>query len=166
MPALTLGCCLFAYFVYLTTMASTLYTSKMSFYVKSEHPMDLSTLGVFGLGSQGGADDNQLMKEFMQGRQMAQFLDDSVGLREHYSDLKWDYFSRLDSSASFEDYEKFFRKHIRVYFDYSVGLIHVSVDCFSPAMAKKVSDAMLLKVEEVVNYLGHKPTRDQLIFLE
>lgn len=152
--------------VYWALWASPRYTAVASFHIQAERqvPSD-SILGVIGLNS-GVSDDNRIAMAYLSGRGLLGWLDEQQDLRAHWSDRRWDWFSRLDVDAGSEDFYDYARDRMEVVLDQTSGLVQLRVQAFTPEFAEIVAGAMLERAEEVVNQLGHHPVRERLRFLE
>jgi capsular polysaccharide transport system permease protein len=94
---------LFTY--YELALATNRYHSDSKIFVSSEDsvasPIDLSLIG---LPSSSGSQDSQSLIAFMTSLEMLQLLDKRLDLREHYSNPQIDWWSRLPTDASQEDF--------------------------------------------------------------
>ncbi|WP_394242617.1 lipopolysaccharide biosynthesis protein [Vibrio astriarenae] len=129
--------------------------------------MDASMAILSGLGvSNSGISDNELVKAYIYSNDMLAYLNDTIGLREHYSQEHIDYFSRLHASDTQEDFIAFYQKHVAVYIDSKSSVIHINAQGFDPAYAKRLSQTIVERAEWYMNSIGHQLAEAQLEFIK
>jgi capsular polysaccharide transport system permease protein len=124
-------------------------------------------LGVIFSGG-GGANraDQLLLREYLLSMDMMVKLDSSLDLRSHYSDRQYDIISRLWSkNVPIEWFYDYFLSRIDISFDDFSGVLHLSVQAFTPEKAKAIADLMLDEGERYMNTLGHELAKEQVAFL-
>lgn len=150
-------------------VASPEYESYSMFTVQSSEMRP--TLGVDGLlaslatGSGSGHDALEV-RDYVQSRDMLARLDKEHRFVSHYKDTSHDFFSRLRSSATFEDAYEYFGHKIAVDYDATSGTIAVRVRAFSPEQAQGVAQAILTYSEEMVNKLSERERQDRTSYAE
>ncbi len=141
------------------SIASTIITQES----QSTGSIDLSMLGITNYGSNR---DAYVLTEFMQSADMLKYLDARLHLREHYSNPKVDWFSRLSSDASFEDFHDYFLKYVTCEFDTTQQLIRYSVQTFDPTLSQKVVQAIVERSQEFIDRMNDKVTHEQMAFFD
>ena len=106
------------YALYLVLWAAPQYESHSQLIVKSSDggsSFDPSSLLMAaGVSGASGGTESQLVEAYIQSADMIKYLDETIGLREHYMSDKADMFSGLSSSHKQEDFYKFYLDHIEV----------------------------------------------------
>ena len=151
---------------YYIGIASDRYVSDSQFMVEKNEGGggSIDGLSLFGVTPQA-SNDQKILEAFIASPDMMLYLDQQIGLKEHYMNLA-DPLSRLSPDASYESFLKFYQEHIRIYFNDSNGLLELEVQGFTPAYAQRLSKAILARSEAFVNEIGHKLAGEQLKFVE
>lgn len=152
---------------YYAFVASSRYTSQSQFVVKQAGGGELQLSGLAALGSVSPSlKDSLVLKRFIESREMAVALDESIGLKAHYQNSGWDVISRLGSDASVEEYVDYYRKHIAIHHDEVSEILDVEVQAFNAEYANKAAMRVLAISEAFINRLGRKMADAQLVFAE
>lgn len=130
---------------------------------QSNSTLDLSLLGMTNAAS---SRDAYVMTEFMQSADMLKYLDARLHLREKFSSPKVDWWSRLPSDASFEDFQKYFLNYVNCSYDSTQQLIRYSVQTFDPVLSQKVMQAILERSQEFIDRMNDKISHEQIAFLD
>jgi capsular polysaccharide transport system permease protein len=110
-------------------------------------------LGLAGLGS-GGApvDMSRVLQSYLESDALLRTVDKQLDLRSHYSNPRNDWWDRLSSRASEEDFLKYFNRCITVD-DMMGGYLVVDVEAFDPKFASAVAAAMMQAADDMVEKL-------------
>ncbi|MFT2091662.1 lipopolysaccharide biosynthesis protein [Paraglaciecola sp. 2405UD69-4] len=119
-----------------------------------------------GFGGTPTANDNELVKAFIESTDMIEYLETELDIRTHYSDSAWDFFSRLKSDATREDLHKYFSSMVEVESDDASGLITISVQGFEPIFSQQLAKTIVNKAEWYINEIGHVLAKEQLAFVQ
>lgn len=106
--------------------------------------------------------DAMLVQEHGRSRDMLQHLIDEHDFVEHYSDDSVDFLSRLDADAGTEELHEYYLDMVQVEYDSASGLIRLQVLAFDADAAKRFSQAILDKSEEMVNALSSRARDDRI----
>ena len=116
----------FALFVVLPTLlvafyyalwASDMYVSEAGFTIRSsESEASIDALSLFGKSSGGTTVDAYVVEDFIHSVGLLKVLDERLVLRQHYQSDDADFFSRLESNASIEDFHDYFLNLMQVTF--------------------------------------------------
>ncbi len=106
--------------------------------------------------------DAQLVQEHARSRDMLQYLIDEHDFVGHYSDDSVDFASRLDADAGTEELHEYYLDMVEVEYDPASGLLRLRVLAFDADAAKRFSQAILDKSEEMVNALASRARDDRI----
>ncbi|MCD8524033.1 MAG: lipopolysaccharide biosynthesis protein [Saccharospirillaceae bacterium] len=152
---------------YFGIIASPRYVSEAQFVVKQSGSSDLPIAGLASLGAVTGTmRDALIIKEFIESRDMAVSLDESIGLKGHYQQAGADWFSRLSASATVEDYVDYYKKHLHVHHDEMSDIVYVEVQAFDPEFALLLANKVLELSEKFINSIGNKMATEQLRYAQ
>ena len=152
---------------YYAVVASPRYATATLFVVKEAGNNEAALMGIAALGSTSTAmRDALIIKEYIESREMAVSLDNEIGLKAHYQNDKWDTLSRLNDSATVEDYVEFYKSHISVRHDELSDIVHIEVQAFTPEYSLLLGQTLLEKSEQFINSLGDKMAKEQLAYAQ
>jgi len=159
---------LFAF--YQLVWASDRYESQAQVIVQqpdSAATLDASMALLSGLGvSTSSGADPQLLQAYINSNDMLSYLDETLDLRQYYSQPEADMFSRLDSDATQEDFLEFYQNHITVEIDEKSGVISISAQSFDRQFAQKLTEQIVARSEWYINNIGHQLAEAQLSFIK
>ena len=130
---------------------------------KSMPSLDLS---VIGLPTVADDKDALTLVTFITSVDMMQYLESKLQIREHYSDPKIDWYSRLPAEASLEDFHKYLASYIVVVYDQSSHLVSIHVEAFSREFAQNIVNTILERSQVFVDTLNSRVTVEQTKFFE
>lgn len=111
--------------------------------------------------------DQMLLRDRLLSVDMLLKLDQELNLREHYGSHKHDFLSRMFfKSASLEFFHRHFLSRVSVDYDEYAGVLVVQAQAYDPAMAQKITQALVGEGERYMNSLGHQLAQEQVDFLE
>lgn len=118
------------------------------------------------IGGSGGTTtrDALMVREHILSRDMLAMLDNQLHLREHYSDKARDWFSRLQTNASREDFFDYFNSRVTVVFEEVSSVLTIRAEAFTPEMAKGIVQAIVNASEEFINTVGQQLAMEQVNF--
>jgi capsular polysaccharide transport system permease protein len=148
---------------YFIVIASPRYVSEAQFVVKEAGSQDSSILGLSGLGAVSpGMRDALILQTFLQSREMATALNNSVSLKAHYERSDWDRLSKLSSDSTIEEYVKYYQDHVTIIHDELSDVLMVEVQTFDADYSLSVAQALLTISEKFINDLGAKMANEQM----
>jgi capsular polysaccharide transport system permease protein len=125
--------------------------------------MDLSS--VLG-GNSAAGKDMLLLRDYLLSADMLRALDAKLDLRTHYSS-SYDVFSRmLYRKVSAEWFLRHYQSRVEVTYDDYAGLLVITAQAYTPAMAQAIAQSMVQEGERFMNELGHRLAREQVTFAE
>ncbi|MEO0296055.1 MAG: capsular biosynthesis protein [candidate division WOR-3 bacterium] len=159
---------IFVLAVYYLFIASDKFVSESKITIKQTGQQPASfNIGFLFLGSPSAREDAIFLKEYILSYDMLDYLERKLGLRNLYQSKKIDFFQRLPSDATHEEFLKYYRKNIvKVIFDDVSSILTIKVFAFSPEDAKRINEAILEQCERYINAVSHKIAREQMNFIE
>lgn len=151
---------------YYLGIASDRYVSEASFMIEKNdgNGANIEGLSLFGMTPQAG-NDQRIVESFIQSPDMLYYLDEKVGLKQHYTEAA-DILSRLSPEASHESFLKFYRDHMRVRFNDTNGMLDLEIQGFTPEFAQMLAELVLERSEAFVNEISHGLAGEQLKFVQ
>ena len=119
-----------------------------------------------GLGSATSTGDNELLQSYIYSKDLLIFLDKEIQLKEHYSNNKIDFISRLSETSSSEDFLKYFKSRVTVEIDGTSGVLSISVQGFEPKYTQNIASVIATKAEVFINEIGNNLAKLQLEFVK
>ncbi|OED35523.1 hypothetical protein AB833_30370 [Chromatiales bacterium (ex Bugula neritina AB1)] len=149
--------------IYFGVIATDRYVSESSVVVRSGNSSNSS----FSLGGllpvpSGSAQDLVVVSDFIQSMEMAVYLDKKLELRDHYTNSNVDFVSRLETTATTEEYHQYLQSMIGVVYEESSEVISVTTRAFTASMAQDINREIIRKSEELINQLSDRIARDTL----
>jgi capsular polysaccharide transport system permease protein len=118
-----------------------------------------------GIGSSSGRDTLHV-REFVYSQDLLLKLEQKLKLRQHFAAAGADLPFRLGTTASLEDFARYYRSRVSVLYDDRSSLLRLRVEGFEPAYAQQLNQAILDESEHFVNESSHRVARERLRFAE
>ena len=149
--------------IYFVFLVSAMYISESHFAIRSPEGGSSSEWLAL-LGQTGGSTtaDAYILEDYILSSELLMELDQELDLRSHYQDVHKDFFSRLKTEPTREEFLKYYRKVITVRFDVATGILILKVRAYSAEMAKTVCRSILVSSERLVNDLRDRAMNDML----
>ncbi len=153
--------------VYFCFIASDRYVSRADIVIKQADQIKMlpDALSMLGIGG-SNHEDVLLIQDYLKSPDLLRKLDKELGLKAHYQSHKVDYFSRLSSDVSQENFIKYYQDHLTLHLDELSGVLTIELQAFDPAYGQRVVNLMLKESEGFINKLGHQVALEQLAFVE
>lgn len=153
--------------IYFGLIASDRYVSRAQLVIKQADQIKMlpDALSMLGLGG-SNHEDVLLTQDYLQSPDLLAKLDKELGLKAHYQSHKVDFFSRLSSNVSQEEFIEYYRNHLTLRLDDTSGVLTIEFQAFDPAYGQRVVSLMLKESEGFINRLGHQVALEQLAFVE
>lgn len=156
--------------VYWLGIASNRYESESRLIIQSTN---LNSGASFDLGSLisgstgGNRTDQLLLREHLRSPDMAEKLDATLGLREHFGS-HGDWLSRMwrGTHASREAFHNYYLRRVQVEFDEFAGVLVIKSQAYEPEKAQQISQLLVQEGERFMNHMAHAIAQDQVSFLE
>ncbi len=148
-------------FYYFAFWATPSYATKSEFIVQQAE-VAASTSGLLGGTPLAANQDSILVQDFLTSRGALQRLDEEYGYREHFSDQSIDSLQRVEDGSSNETLFKHYKKHVKVGFDPTEGVLRMEVAAITPDMNRVFSEALISYAEERVDRITERKRADQM----
>ena len=117
-------------------------------------------------GASAGATDAQVAIGFINSSDLLFKLETEFKLIEHYTSPVADFIFRLEHDPTKQDRLDYYRKKIFAQADPNSGLIHLSVESFSPKLSQEISKYVLNETEQFINNLNKEIAAKRLSFAQ
>ena len=144
-------------------IATPMYATTSEFVIQQA---DGQSGGMGGLLSGTGlatSQDSITVQSYLQSREAMLRLNEDLGFKAHFSDPEIDWVRRLPANASNEDAYATFRKHVKVGYDPTEGIVRMEVSAADPALSAAFSKALIGYAEEQVDNLTQRLREDQMV---
>lgn len=161
-----LGILLSSYWAY----ASGRYVSEAVFFVQNTDTAGAGDTGdilsMFS-GNAGNKTDQLVLREYLLSVDMLKKADKKLHLREHYSDPKNDFFSRMwFKNIETEWFYRYFMNRVGVYYDEFSGVVRLRAEAFDSGTAYQLASFLVSEGESFMNRVSHEIADEQVVFLE
>lgn len=156
--------------MYWGLIASDRYVSEAHVIIQQIDPpagtgLDISSM----IGMSGGSTrtDQMFLRDHLLSVDMLAKLDSQLGLREHYSDRRYDMLSRLWSQdIPQERFHSYYLSRIGVVFDDNAGVLIIRVEAFTPEKAHEIASLLVEEGERYMNQMDRRLAQEQVAFIE
>lgn len=157
------------YALYLTLMASPRYESTSQVIVKSTDggsSFDPTSLLASAAAVTGGSasNDSLLVLAFIKSNDMLLFLEQNLQLSAHYTDTNIDFFSRLASNHTREEFIEYYLDRVSVEVDSASSVITIRSQAFDPAFAQQINAHIIQRAEDFINSINNNLAKSKLTF--
>lgn len=159
--------------IYFGLIASDIYTSESRFLVRSpQKPVSEGLVGQLlqTSGISHSQDDTYSVRDYILSRDALKELDDKLGLRKIFSNPNIDLIDRfpgiLGWGASFEQFYRYYGKHVSVDYDPVSSISVLTVNAYSAEDAYNVNSLLIDISERLVNTLNDRSRRDLISFAD
>lgn len=150
---------------YLLLIAKDQYSSLTGFTVRQEEGGGASELlgGLASLTGGSTASDGDILYEFIHSQALIADIDESIGIREHYSEY-WtrDPVFALRPDSSIEDLQSYWSRIVRLSYDSGSGLMEMRVQAFAPEIAQAIASETLRLSQNMINALNEQARDDAM----
>ena len=158
--------------LYFGFFASDVYISESSFLVRS--PEHQAQSGLFGQILQGSGlthsqDDTYSVHDYILSRDALRELDAKLGVRKAFTSHRVDPINRFPGlywDNSFEEFYRYYGKHVGVEYDPSTSISTLTVRAFTAQDAERINNQLLQMSESLVNTLNDRSRRDLIRYAE
>lgn len=154
--------------LYLALFASDGYISRASFLIEQDSPSVAGAemaLSLLNLSSGPSRQDTLIVGAFFKSRDLLEDLQQSLDLRTHFSSGKRDLITRLDASASRDEFLDYYKKHLHTEVDEESKIMTVQFTAYDPLFANQVVEELVRRGEAFVNQVNQKLAQEQLSFV-
>jgi len=158
--------------LYYGFFASAVFISESRFLVRS--PQHQAQSGLFGQILQGSGlthsqDDTYSVHDYILSRDALRELDTKLGVRKAFTSKRVDPINRFPGLAwdeSFEEFYRYYGKHVVIEYDPSTSISMLTVRAFTAQDAERINDQLLQMSESLVNTLNDRSRRDLIRYAE
>ncbi|CAM5300088.1 hypothetical protein AFAE65S_00586 [Alcaligenes phenolicus] len=154
---------------YWVVFASDRYVSEANVIIRKTDSVGAPSfdLGMLVSGVATADRANQLLlRDYLLSVDMLKKLDQTLGLRSHYSSSEYDVISRMwFQDASMEWFHRHYLSRVKVEFDEFSGVLRIQVQAYEPEMAQAITKQLVQEGERYMNLLGHEMAQVQVDFL-
>ena len=156
--------------IFYWTFSSDRYVSEATILIQNTEQITTSSLDVTTLLSGMGSpnkNDQLLLSEYLLSVDMLKKLDRALNLRDHYSDSKWDFASRMWLGKYYlEWFYRYYLSRVSVTYDEMSGVLRIEAQAYDPDTAYKIARLLVLDGEKFMNEMSHALARVQVEFLD
>ena len=147
---------------YFSVMATPMYATNSEFVIQQADTGG----GGGGAGGLGGLfqgtsmatqQDSITVQSYLASREAMVRLDEDHAFKAHFSDEDIDRIQRLDAEATNEDAFDLYKKHVKISYDPTEGILRMEVIAASPEKSQEFSEALLDYAEEQVDQMTQRP---------
>lgn len=147
--------------LYLWTRAADQFASTVAFSVRSEEVNSgLELLGGIAEVSGSGANDSDIVYDYLGSQQLIEQIDTSLGLGTIWSRPADDFVFGFVPTAHIEDLLSYWDRMVDVSHDTSRGIIEVRTKAFDPVSAQAINEEILARSTELVNSINNVANDD------
>lgn len=151
---------------YFYRVATPIYATHSEFIIQQAGSSGAqSPGGLGGLFSGTGlatSQDSITVQGYLQSREAMLRLEEDVGFRAHFQDMRIDELQRLPQDATMEDAYDVYRDFVRISYDPTEGLIRLEVLAADPETAAAWATQLIRYAEEQVDQLTQRLRADQM----
>ncbi|NNK77576.1 MAG: capsule biosynthesis protein [Litoreibacter sp.] len=148
---------------YYHSVATPMYSTHSEFIIqKAEQSGGGGIGGLFAGTGLANSQDSITVQGYLNSRDALLRLDQDEGFKAHFSDPEIDAIQRLAPDASNEDAYKVFRKHVKIGFDTTEGIIKMDVIAADPEVSARFSRQLIAYAEQQVDQLTARLRSDQM----
>ena len=150
---------------YLYLRAADQYHSVVGFSVRSEDASSpLELLGAFTTGSESGANDADILVEYVNSQQIVEEIMAELDLVEIYNKAPDDFVFTLGTEPTIEDVHWYWEWMLSVSYDSGTQILEIETRAFTPEDAHAVAQAIVRKCAALVNALSIEARNDAIRF--
>ena len=148
---------------YYYEMATPMYATKSEFVIqKADSPGGGLGGGLLSGTSFATSQDSITVQGYLQSRDAMLRLDKDLGFKEHFSQNFVDELQRIEIDSTNEGAYKLYKKHVKIGFDPTEGVIKMEVIAADAATSAKFSNQLIAYAEEQVDQLTARLRTDQM----
>lgn len=148
---------------YFGFIASDRYVSESAVVLRSgnQSAANISFGGLLPV-SNPDTQDVLVVSDYIVSMEMAQHLDETFALRDHFSDPSLDVISRLTSNANDEKYLDYYRDMVSVKYEEASSIISITTRAYAPNIAHAINSEIIQRSELLINHLSDRIVEDTL----
>lgn len=147
---------------YYYKIATPMYATKSEFVIQKADAPGGAGGGLLSGTSFATSQDSITVQGYLQSRDALLRLDQDLGFKSHFSQDFVDPLQRLEIDSTNEESYKLFKKHVRIGFDPTEGVIKMEVIAADPEISANFSRQLIDYAEEQVDQLTARLRTDQM----
>jgi capsular polysaccharide transport system permease protein len=147
---------------YYYTIATPMYATKSEFVIQKADSPGGGAGGLLSGTSFATSQDSITVQGYLQSRDALLRLDEDLGFKSHFSQDFVDPLQRLEVDSTNEQSYKLFKKHVKIGFDPTEGVIKMEVIAADPEVSASFSKQLIAYAEEQVDQLTARLRTDQM----
>lgn len=148
---------------YFFAVATPMYATKSEFVIQQADSQGAGGLGgLFAGTGMATSQDSITVQSYLGSREAMLRLDTDLGFKDHFSNPAIDPLQRLDPDATNEAAYDLYRKHVKIGYDPTEGIIRLEVAAADPQVSAAFSRALIGYAEEQVDQLTQRLREDQM----
>ena len=149
--------------IYYYTIATPMYSAKTEFVIQQAEPAAAAGMGSLLRGTQmATSQDSIAVQGYLQSPDAMQRLNEDNGFRDHFSNPMIDSLQRLAPDAKNSAAYRWYKKHVKISYDPTEGIIKMEVIAADPQTAVAFSKALIGYAEDQVESLTQRLREDQM----
>lgn len=146
---------------YLGLVASDQYQVEAKFAVRNRETLGTDLIGsLTGLPALQQAQDGLVVMDYVKSRAIVEKIDGQLDIRSMFSRPGIDFFSRSDASEPIEEFVRYWHSRVKVDVKLPSGIMELKVRAFSPEDALRISNAVIVASEQLVNDISNRSRQD------
>jgi len=148
---------------YYYNIASDMFETKSEFVIqKSESSAGSGLGGLFAGTGFATSQDSIAVQGYLTSREAMLELDEAENFISHFQQDSIDDIQRLEPNATDETAYGVYKKHVKVGFDPTEGIIRMEVVAASPEASQRFSKALISFAEDRIDHLSQRVRQDQM----
>ncbi len=148
---------------YFYVVATPMYATKTEFVIQQAESGAGGQLGsLFSGTGLANSQDSITVQGYLQSRDAMLRLDRDAGFKAHFSDPRVDAIQRIEVDSTNEAAYKLFKKHVKIGYDPTEGVIKMEVSAADPETSADFSKRLIGYAEEQVDQLTARLRADQM----
>lgn len=148
--------------VYYYTIATPMYSTRTEFVIQQADAAPSGLGGLLKNSPLGNSQDSIAVQGYLQSPDAMMRLDEDLGFKAHFSAPAIDPIQRLDANATNTATYKLYRRHVKISYDPTEGLIKMEVIAADPQVAVDFSKALIHYAEQQVDQMTSRLRDDQM----
>ena len=155
-------------FIYTCFIWSPMYISETKFAVRSgtEQSFGVDIASQFLKSASSSTQDAQVVEAYIRSPDIFESLDQKLRIVDHFSNSKWDWFSRLQADPTLWEKQSFWNCVSKPVVNPDNGIVTYTVRAYDPKMAHAISEEVLRQSEALVNDMNERARQDMLSLAE
>jgi len=147
---------------YYYAIATPMYATKTEFFIQQSEPAGAGLGGLFSGTALATQSDSIAVQSYLESREAMLRLDSDLGYKDHFSQPFIDALQRLDPGASNEKAYKTYKRHVKISYDPTEGIVRMEVVAAEPETSAAFSEALVSYAEQRVDGLTQRVREDQM----